>query len=269
MSIGEIVTERRNRAIVGAVVAFLALLIVGTLLFRRAGRWLVREDPLQKSDLIVVLSGSMPARAEEAARIFRLGYAPQVWVSKPENPAAELGTMGIPYAGEESYNRDVLMRLGVPADAIRIFPKPIVNTEEEIEEVSQQMIALHKRSAIIVTSPQHTRRVRTLWHQLSSDYLRLTIHAAWQDSFDADHWWRTTRDVSAVSREMMGLLNSRLGLRVRPRSSLRRQQSQGLAHLGDTRLTSVGFGFHFPNFGQELPGRGRRCDFPVEDCPCG
>ena len=268
MSIDEIVTERRNRAIV-AVVAIVAFLIVGTLLFRRAGRWLVREDPLQKSDLIVVLSGSMPARAEEAARIFRLGYAPEVWVSKPENPAAELGTMGVPYAGEESYNRDVLIRLGVPGDAIRIFPKAIVNTEEEIEEVSQQMMALHKRGVIIVTSPQHTRRVKALWRQLSDDHLRLTVHAAWQDSFDADHWWRTTRDVSAVSREMMGLLNSYLGLRVRPRSVLGRQQSLRQAPVGDTRLTSVGFGFHFPNFRQKLPGCGRRWDFPVEDCPCG
>ena len=108
----------------------LVFLIAGALMFRGLGRWLIREDPLQKSDVIVVLSGSMPARAEEAANVFRMGYAPEIWISRPESPAAQLGAMGISYAGEESYNRDVLIRRGVPPGAIRILPQAIVNTEE-------------------------------------------------------------------------------------------------------------------------------------------
>ena len=35
-----------------------------------AGRWLVREDPLARADVIFVLSGGLPARAEEAGRFF-------------------------------------------------------------------------------------------------------------------------------------------------------------------------------------------------------
>jgi uncharacterized SAM-binding protein YcdF (DUF218 family) len=57
---------------------------------RRVGRWLVREDTLSSADVIVVLSGSMPFRAEEAARLFQMGKAPEVWVSWPENPAVAL-----------------------------------------------------------------------------------------------------------------------------------------------------------------------------------
>jgi uncharacterized SAM-binding protein YcdF (DUF218 family) len=201
----------------------LILLVAGTIMFREVGRWLVREDPLERSDVIVILSGSMPVRAEEAAKVFQMGYAPEVWVSRPESAAAELSAMGIAYAGEESYNRDVLVHLGVPATAIRIFPEAIVDTEEEIEEVLQQMSALHKQSVIIVTSPPHTRRVRTLWQKLSDHQptLKLTVHGAWQDSFDVDHWWRTTHDTSAVERETMGLLNAWMGLPVRPRSALK------------------------------------------------
>lgn len=208
----------RGRASLAIVLAslLLAFLIAGAMMFRGVGRWLIREDPLQKSDVIVVLSGSMPARAEEAANVFRMGYAAEIWISRPESPAAQLQAMGISYAGEESYNRDVLVRLGVPPGAIRILPQAIVNTEEEIEEVSRQMSALHKRRAIVVTSPQHTRRVKALWRSLSDGHLELTVHAAWQDPFDADHWWHTTRDTYAVVREIMGLLNVEIGLRVRP-----------------------------------------------------
>ncbi len=236
MSTREILQESHRDADRGArlriVLASLALIfIAGVIMFRQAGRWLIRGDPLAKADVIVVLSGSMPFRAEEAARVFLMGYAPEVWVSRPEGASASLETFGISYLGEESYNRDILVHLGVPASAIKIFPEAIVNTEEEIEEVSQQMSALNKRDAIIVTSPPHTRRVRALWRRLADDQLHATVDAAWQDPFDPDHWWRTTRDVSAVAREVMGLLNAWTGLPVRPRGPRNPSHSEIPAHL--------------------------------------
>jgi hypothetical protein len=45
---------------------------------RGASRWLVREDTLSSADVIVVLSRSMPFRAEEAANLFKMGKAPEV-----------------------------------------------------------------------------------------------------------------------------------------------------------------------------------------------
>jgi uncharacterized SAM-binding protein YcdF (DUF218 family) len=236
MSTREILEESRKGAERGArfriALASLGLIfIAGVIMFRQAGRWLIREDPLAKADVIVVLSGSMPFRAEEAARIFLMGYAPEVWLSRPEAASAALETFGIAYVGEESYNRDILIHLGVPAGAIKIFPEAIVNTEEEIEEVSQEMGALSKRDAIIVTSPPHTRRVRTLWRRLADDHLHMTVDAAWQDPFDPDHWWRSTRDASAVAREMMGLLNAWAGLPVRPHAPREPNHSELPAHL--------------------------------------
>jgi uncharacterized SAM-binding protein YcdF (DUF218 family) len=186
--------------------------------FRGAGRWLVRQDPLRAADVIVVLSGSLPARAEEAASIFRMGYAPEVWVTTPENPASELAEMKIRYLGEETYNREVLIYDGVPEAAVRILPETIVDTQQEIEEVAQGMRREGKSRVIIVTSPQHTRRVRTLWHKLAGRELATIVRAAPEDTFNPDHWWRDTQDTFSVVREMMGLLNSWIGLPVRPRS---------------------------------------------------
>ena len=60
----------------------------------------------------------MPARAEEAAKIFQMGYAPEVWVSRPASAASELERMSIAYTGEEAYNRQVLIQKGVPANAV-------------------------------------------------------------------------------------------------------------------------------------------------------
>ena len=201
------------------VIALIAIAIGAVLLFRDAGKWLVREDPLSHADAIVVLSGSMPARAEEAAQIFQMGYAPEVWVSRPNSAAAELEKMNITYTGEETYNREILIQEGIPAKEVRIFPDSIVDTEQEIEEVSRRLRDEKKSSAIIVTSPQHTRRVRVLWRRLASPGQVAVVRAAWEDNFDADHWWSNTRDAFAVTREVMGLMNAWAGLPVRPNTN--------------------------------------------------
>ncbi len=186
--------------------------------FRGVGRWLVREDPLGPADVIVVLSGSMPWRAEEAARIFRLGDAHEVWVSRPAAPTDELAEMGIRYLGEDYFNREVLIRSGVPEAEIRVLPDAIVDTQQEVEEIASEMRQEGKASAIIVSSPQHTRRVRTLWRKLAGDNLHAIVRSAPEDPFDADHWWRNTSDAFSVVREILGLVNAWAGLPVKPHS---------------------------------------------------
>jgi len=211
----------QNRATRYSVVAaILACLIVfGVIAFRSAGRWLIREDPLAHADVIVVLSGSMPYRAEEAANVYRDGYAPEIWLSRAVSPTKELAAMGIRYEPDEDYDKAVLIHDGVPDNAAHALPDEIVNTEQEIAEVRRELTRQGKTSAIIVTSVQHTRRVRALWNVLGGPNMKLIVHGAPQDAFDADHWWRNSRDVLAVTREYMGLLNAWFRLPVRPHSS--------------------------------------------------
>jgi len=186
--------------------------------FYAAGRWLILDEPLSRADVIVVLSGSMPYRAEEAANVFRMGYAPEVWLTRAESPASELEQMGIHYVSDEEYDRAVLIHKGVPDQAIRVLPETIVDTLQEVDEIAREMRRDGKTSVIIVTSPEHTRRVKTIWRKRIDDSLRLYVHPAPQDPFDKDHWWRNTRDAFAVAREYMGLINAWAGFPVQPHS---------------------------------------------------
>jgi uncharacterized SAM-binding protein YcdF (DUF218 family) len=206
----------RKRGCSIAPLLLLILLIAGVVAFRGIGRWLLVEDPLDRSDAIVVLSGGLPYRAMEAAKIFRLGMAPQVWLTRPGNPSAMLSKMGITFEGEEDYGRAVLIHEGVPDSAIRILAPVIVNTEDEERAIIAEMQAARATRVVIVTSPPHTRRVRALWRRLAPADLALIVRAAGEDDYDADHWWRTTRDALSVMRETMGLLNAWAGLPVRP-----------------------------------------------------
>lgn len=207
--------RKHPRRTVLALILIVALVAVA-LFARNAGRWLVCEDPLAKADVIVVLSGSMPYRAEEAAKVYRDGYASEVWVSYPISPAADLDRIGIHYIGEEEYNRDILIREGVPPQSIRIFPDQIFNTAQEVIEVSQQLQRAGKSRVIFVTSPEHTRRVRTLWRKFAPRSAIAIFHAAPGDTFDSAHWWRNTHDALALVREYLGLLNAWAGLPIRP-----------------------------------------------------
>lgn len=184
--------------------------------FLNLGQWLVVQDPLQKAQAIVVLSGGLPVRAVEAAKIYRQGYAPEIWLTHSPEPRASLEAMGISFEGEEDYDRKVLERAGVPHGSIRVLSPPILNTADEIRAVDSELGADGGNSVIIVTSKAHTRRVRALWKKLAKSSHQAILQPATQDSFDASHWWRNTHDALDVVREVLGLLNAWAGLPLRP-----------------------------------------------------
>ena len=187
-------------------------LIIAIVTLFGLGHWLVVEDPLVKSRAIVVLSGAMPLRAVEAAKLYRAGYAPEIWLTRPAEPGETLKGMGIPFAGEDYYNKLVLIQEGVPQEAIHVLEPPVVNTVDEVRAVAAALAPWKDGAVIIVTTKAHTRRVRLLWRRLAPGQSQAIVRAAAGDPFDSRHWWRTTSDALDVVREVLGLLNAWAGL---------------------------------------------------------
>jgi uncharacterized SAM-binding protein YcdF (DUF218 family) len=210
-------SRNRRRLIAGGI--FIVLAGAAAAAFLTVGKWLVVEDPLVHADAIVILSGRLPERAIEAARIFNAGYADQVWISPPVSPAEELKAMNISYLGEDFYNEKVLIAQGVPPDAIRILDRPDENTEAEVRQTVENLRSMDFHSAILVTSKAHTRRVRTIWRKLVGSEPRMIVRFASDDAYDGAHWWRHTRDALDVVRETLGLLNAWAGFPLRPRQN--------------------------------------------------
>lgn len=195
---------------------FIALAAAAAVVFFGIGKWLVVQDPLIHADVIVVLSGQLPERAVEAAKVYRTGYASEVWVSAPVSPEEELKAMKIFFVGEDFYNEKVLMAQGVPADVIQVLEPPSANTEEEVRKISENLRSRNFRTAIVITSKSHTRRVRTIWRKLVGSDQRLIVRYASGDAYDGGHWWRHTQDGLDVVRETLGLLNAWAGFPLRP-----------------------------------------------------
>lgn len=197
-------------------VAAVLLICLGIVVFFRVGNWLVREDNLEKSAAIAVLSGGMPERAVQAAEIYRAGYASEVWITQPTQPKQRMDGLGVAFDGEEEYSKRVLIHEGVPEKAIRILTPTIVNTADEMKVIGKGLESKNGTVVIIVTSKAHTRRVHALWDKLESGRGRLIVRAATTDSFDSSHWWRSTHDALDVVREVLGLFNVWAGLPLKP-----------------------------------------------------
>ena len=208
----------RQRHLARAILLTLVvgLIVFAAVIFLGVGRWLVVEDSLDKAQAIAVLSGRMPMRAMEAARLYNAAYASQIWLTRANEPAASLQEMHIAYIGEDFFNSRVLVHEGVPSNAIRVLEPSIDNTADEIRAIAAELEQEKGAAVIIVTTKAHTRRVRTLWRELAAGKGRAIVRAASTDPFAPDHWWRATGDALEVVREILGLLNAWAGLPLHP-----------------------------------------------------
>ena len=200
------ITGKVPRAVMKVTVLALALALVFVAL-TGLGRLVVVEDPLQRSDVIVVFGGGLPYRAIEAAGIYKAGWAPEIWVTYTDsNEERALRQLGIGYVGEDGYTARVLEKLGVPANAIQKVG-PVVNTTDEVQLIAKNLRAKRGTRVILVSSKSHTRRIRVTWQALVEKDLHATIRFASGDPYRPERWYLNSRDVLAVTREVGGILN--------------------------------------------------------------
>ena len=197
-----------------AVLGALALLALsaGLALMLSVGHWLVKEDSLQKANAIAVLSGNFPARALEAASLYRNGYAAEIWLTHPGPQPEALAEMGIHYPSEADFNYQVLRRQGVPAKAIHILDSQIINTLDELEVIGSALQQRNNASVIVVTNKAHSRRVHELWNRFDPARGKIIVHGRANDDFDPSAWWTRTGDTHQVIHELLGMINVWAGL---------------------------------------------------------
>jgi uncharacterized SAM-binding protein YcdF (DUF218 family) len=127
-----------------------------------AARFLIVEAPLNRADMIVVLSGSAvyKERTERAAEYYRQGLSNRILLTN-DNLRGEWSSteQRNPFFYERA--RDNLLRLGVPAEHIHVVYRPVSGTYDEAEALKEYAVANNLRSLLVVTSAYHSRRA--LW----------------------------------------------------------------------------------------------------------
>jgi uncharacterized SAM-binding protein YcdF (DUF218 family) len=184
------------------------LLVLGA---RGLGPWLVVNEPLARSDVIFVADGGPPQRELEGAALFLEGWAPRVALSLPRDPAAEdvRRLSGEPTPQERGAL--ILRRREVPKTAIVRLERIVDNTRQELQADFDYARAQGFRRVIIVSSPYHTRRIRTIWRSRFEDAVPAIVRATRYDPVDPTRWWRSRRSLEEISHEVFGIANFLLG----------------------------------------------------------
>ena len=176
-----------------ATTVALLLLLAVALGGRRLGPWLVAEDPLEKSDAIYVLSGTLYERLLEAVDLYRDGWAPRVLLSRPGADWGEvaLAERGIEVPHEIDLQVDLLGQLGVPASAIEVLNNEQNSTADESDALLALAPTRHWSRVIVVTSKQHTRRAGlAIRRRLAGSGVTILMRASRYDRSDVDRWWQ-------------------------------------------------------------------------------
>jgi uncharacterized SAM-binding protein YcdF (DUF218 family) len=169
------------------------------------GWWLDCADPPEPADAIVVLGGGF-SRPPYGADLYRAGLAPQVWLARirPEEHEAPLRKLGVPLHPETELNRAILLKKGVPAEAIRLYGRDINSTLDEADALAREMGG-RGRTVLLVTSRYHARRARLIFRgRLPGS--RVIVCPTPYETFDR-RWWRRKNLTLAAVTETCKLLN--------------------------------------------------------------
>lgn len=180
---------------IGSIIGFL-LAAVSLACMSRAGRFLVKEDPLVTADAALVFSGDPEfERTREASRLYREG-----WFKK-------LIMTGHGYSGDDSRAmKAVAVQEGVrPRDIY--LEKRSASTYTNILFSRDIVRAQGFTTVALVSSPYHMRRISALVTRIyGNDGLLFICHPVRKSVWSPDGWWKTGAGRGPVIREYMKLL---------------------------------------------------------------
>jgi len=148
------------------VIVFVLFLTLFTFVFFNLGKWLdVTEKPVT-SDIVICLGGGTVDRVKKSITLLEQGYTNKFLL-----------------LGESWYNQPYIKK-NYPKLSVEIDETP-TNTEEEVLFIKNYMQKHGYKSALIVTDPPHTRRVKVLASKLLDNDDNITFRMIGSDVV----WW--------------------------------------------------------------------------------
>jgi uncharacterized SAM-binding protein YcdF (DUF218 family) len=186
-----------------------------------AGGWLVREplllgaadlwivsDPVRRANAIVVLGGGLETRPFVAAEFWRRGLADKILISQPsEERAVSIGAM----PSDSERNREILLKLGVPAGVIETFGTANKNTRDEAVALREWAERNTASAFIIPTEIFSARRVRWIFRrQFSGTATSIEVPSVEPPGYTRWDWWKTEQGLLAFQNEVLKYIYYRL-----------------------------------------------------------
>lgn len=202
-------TPARGRRWRRSQAALASMLLLGILAYvfrgpvlRSAGRVLIVDDAAA-AEYLIVAGGGADTRPFAAAALYRRKVAPAVLIFRH---APEVSNQPWLSLAHDEVNRRVLELEGVPAGAIVLLPDVVRSSWDEALGVRRFIGRSRPHRLIVVTSPEHTRRVRWLYgHVFKGTGVDIRTAAARHPRYDETNWWRDEQGTLAFLHEYFKL----------------------------------------------------------------
>jgi uncharacterized SAM-binding protein YcdF (DUF218 family) len=180
--------------LLGVIVFGLAWIERRALLESICSLWIV-SDHLEPADAAAVLGGRPKTRPDAAAQLYRRGLVRKILVS----------------SGGFDVNRDRLVELGIPPEAITEFGNNASNTYEEATALARWAEQNRAQRIIVPTEIFQSRRVAwILPRELSTVGAHVIIETLAPPSYDIDHWWQHKAGLIEFQKEAIKYLYYRI-----------------------------------------------------------
>ena len=179
---------------------FLSLFFLSPFFLSLVGKLLIKSNPLSKADIIIVLAGEKGERVQYGVELYKQGYADKILLSGGSIVVFP-GGQKITWAG---LMKDYAIRLGVPENAIIIQEE----SRDTIEDALLSFKLLQDQnlsSALLVTSPYHSRRAHLIFKQVFQD-IEISSAPVVNSWYDAGLWWKSSAGRYQVAREYFAYL---------------------------------------------------------------
>jgi uncharacterized SAM-binding protein YcdF (DUF218 family) len=170
-----------------------------------ADLWIV-SDTVTQADAAVVLGGGLEVRPFAAADLYRKGLVNKVLISQVgDDPVVSIGV----FLNHTEANRQVLLKLGVPADAIETFGTDNKNTMDEAFALRAWAERNNASSFIIPTENFSARRVRFIFRrELAAE--KIEVMSLKPPHYTKDDWWKSDTGLIAFQNEIIKYIYYRI-----------------------------------------------------------
>jgi uncharacterized SAM-binding protein YcdF (DUF218 family) len=197
------------RPLIGMFVLVVAVgwLLREPVLLGAANLWIV-SDPISRADAIVVLGGGLETRPFVAAEMWRRGLADKILISQArEGRAVSIGAM----PSNTELNREILLKLGVPAGLIETFGTANKNTRDEAVALREWSERNAASVFIIPTEIFPARRVRWIFcHEFFGTAVSIEVPSFEPPDYTRQDWWKTEQGLIAFQNEVLKYIYYRL-----------------------------------------------------------
>lgn len=191
------IKKRKGKLINRKFVLFMCLLLLIIGLFS-AGSFLVLSESPKQANVIIVLSGGQ-GRVEQAAELYKAGYAHYIILSNAKESTSSSGDM-----------LQTALNLGIPQDVI--YTDNAAESTYQNAEFTLTIMKEHSfQSAIVVSSDFHMRRVKLLFDRVykKSDIELMYVGSA--SGYNAKRWWSERKSRETTFNEYVKMIGNTFG----------------------------------------------------------